>query len=285
MANKTWISNASTDYTVSGNWNPSGQPVDGDALFFNGEGQASVAGLTLAAANDALASISFHEDYTGSFGSAGSKVILVSATTVRFNARGGKVFIDATTGITDLILEAAGVTGFGEVDGIVTNLIVQGAAGSFTITDGAAYTNIDIFESPGFVMTIGDGVTALDRLRANSARIVCRTAIDAGASSYLDLWGGAIFEHEGGSTGILNDVRLRDLARLVHTASQDVQNVDIFPGGTFDGTKQRNPAVTIDAATVYRRGTLNLSNALDSYTVTTLKTYKGAYVPTLGKSI
>ncbi len=279
MADREWVG-TTADWNTAANWLPAAVPLDGENVFFTGAVQQSVDGVALAGAGDALGDINIHEAYRGNIGTPGSKVTGVSCDNLRFAGRGGKINFSFSTGITNLVLQASrGITDFGEIAGVITNLIAQGCSGSFTITAGAALTNVDIHNSPQFTLNIGASVTTLGDFRVTSGRVVNESSV-AVAGGSLFVFGNAIFEHK---TGTITMVELANGGTLIHTSAGTVIDVILYPGGLFDGRQNAELAIAITTATLHG-GTLALGTGLNNYTVSTLAKFGGSYIPEKGQS-
>lgn len=266
MAEKIWAG-ADGNWNLGSNWSPVATvPVDADSVHFTGLSQQSVtSGLTLAAAGDVLAELNVHEDYTGSIGSSGSKLIVDACTVVRFNARGGKLFIDTDGGgITDIIVATAqGVSDMLEIDGTITNLQIVGAVGGVTITAGAALTNVDMHGSPNCVLTIGTGVTAMALVRMSSGLLDNSSTIAAG-TGVLTMTGGRCIHR----VGVIDELNLYAPAIFDDRSAEDITVLNGFGKATYDFRKSTATAKTIGTPIGYDGFRFLTRNAMNSLTLT-----------------
>lgn len=174
MATKYWTNaNANGDWSVAGNWSPSGVPVTGDDVFIEQGSDAIIAGLNQTAVNLASLRISF----MGSIGTSTTPLTISCSGNVVITGGGSMYKINAgTSGISKLIfnpkmnsncflgggtfttVEAARV-GLLDIDAacVVTNLYANGCG----ITIGANATAITLIENTLSVMQSYRGVTTL----------------------------------------------------------------------------------------------------------------------------
>ena len=265
MASKTWVS-VNGDWATAASWNPAGVPVDGDDIYFTGSSQVSVtAGLTLGVAGDALASLNLHENYTGSIGTSGGKLIALSITTIRHAGRGSQLFVQSASTTNAYMQTASGRTDFAELAGTYTNVYLIGCAGSMAITAAAAITNLDMHGSVDCTLTINASVTALNRIRQSSGRIVSGSAVSTGTAPHILITGGR-FEH---TTGVITTMNVAGGGLIIHRAPAAGTTLNIFSGGTFDGrTNASVGPLTFTDVFNFSGGKLFIRNALDSYAVT-----------------
>lgn len=285
MTERIWVG-VDGNFQTASNWNPSGAPADSDILHFTGDSQQDVnAGLSNPLLDDI--ELNIHNDYTGTIASTGSKLDLGGSSTpnnIRFNGRGSKLFITGT--FTDVICEAAlGTTDFLEIDGTVTNLYFLSCAGSASVTSAAAVTNIDVHNSPSFLLTVNTGVTALARLRmVNAGRVLLKSNVTSG-NGLTEVYGGIL---EATDAADFTTMTVGWQGKVLHkskaASGNSIDNLFVMSGGLFDGRLNRNASnVTIANAFVFPGARLILKNALDNYdaTVTALG---GSYQYELGKT-
>ena len=281
MATPIWQASTGA-WDTAGNWSTAAVPVDGDSVYFTGASNQSVtSGLTLGASGDALALLHTHADFTGDIGTSGGKLVAGdSITTIRLYSRSGHAYID-TASTTNVYL-AGQVTDFAELDGTITNIYAIGAGGSWSITNGAAVTNVRQFNSPNCTCTIGTGVTALTQVICKSGRIINNSAVSGAGSqdnpgmvmvenSYYEHAVGAIYYMIVGAGGYVK-----------HTSSGTITHLVMMPGATFDGRVNRNLSVTVTNLYTYPGSKTMVDNGLNTYAVTNIYNLGGSIDAAVG---
>lgn len=262
------------NWADTSNWDTGVVPADNDDVHFTGDSNQDVtSGLTLGSGGDQLTSLNIHPDYTGSIGTAGGKLIARTIIDLRFDSEGGKLFVDtagSVPSITNLAISSrAGINGMFEVDGIVTNVNVSGCTGTVDITSAAAVTNIDIHDSPNCILTINASVTAINRIRVSSGRVINNSAVTSGTTPHIIVTGGVLEQ----KVGRVSDLWIAGHGTVVHTAG-NTSGISIDrlvgwgPAGVFDGRGNRNGLVTITGSRGYAGFTALLGNTMDSYVLT-----------------
>lgn len=276
MADTIWQGNNS-DWTQDANWSGV-QPADStDKAHFTGASNVDVAGLTPDATHDQISALNLHPGWKGSIGSSGSKLIMDTITDVRFHSEGGKLFLDSDgTGFARVVVStAAGVADMFELDGTTTDLWILSSTGSMTITSGAAITNIWLWDSPSFKLTIEENVTGITQLRMNSGRIINNSAITQGAAVAV-VTGGVLEQRKGA----IDDLWILEQGTCIHTDGTSASINVLFgagPGALFDGTQNKNPpTITIATAHALPGFTALLRNTMVSYAVTTARDLGGS---------
>ena len=266
MAKPIWNS-------TDGNWNDDAQwigskPADNDEVHFTGASVVDVtSGLTLATAGDVLDELNCHQDWTGSIGTSGGKLIADTVTVLRFASNGGKLFIDTDgSGVTKAVVTStAGLSDMLEIDGTLGNLFIIGCSGGITLSASCVCTNITMMNSPRCTLTITAGTTGLTLIRQDSGLIKSNALITTGEGRVL-MTGGR-FEH---TIGAIDLVEMQGGGYFLHTASATIVNIiGSGAGATFDGRQNRNVnPVTITDAEAYNSFNLLLKNSMKSYVVT-----------------
>lgn len=270
MADKEW-QGVDGDWATAGNWSGGTVPVDGDSIFFTGTSQQSItSGLTLGASGDTFADFHVHEDYTGAIGSSGSKLTLASTgITGKLQIDGGKVFID-TPAAAKIVIGAAGGVDFFEIDGgggtAFPEVYLEGASGSGSFTNGAAIENLDMHACPNLTLTIGTGVTSMNRLRADSGRVINSSAVTSGTTPLVLLSGTARLEQ---LVGALTDLWIAGRSICDHQSSGNITNLRVWDTGTFDG-RNNTTVGTVTITNLYRHigSKVFTDNGLGTYAIT-----------------
>lgn len=288
MPDKTWVS-IDGNWQTAASWNPSGVPIAADSIHFTG---ASIVDVTTGPASAlAYTEINVHEDYPGTIMSSGSKLAVANLTTLRFNSRGGRLYLQVVTGatLTDVFYETAkGVSDALELDaagtGIISNLNIDGATGGVTVTANAnSLVNVEQHGSPNAILTIGAGVGGLARIRQTSGLIINNAVITAGAGAgqgsdgRVIVAGGTFRQQYTGATSPDIDqlwIFGHDRPAIFEDRVSGTDNVAITqvyatgPGAMFDGRLCKRTTRTITNSEGRDRARVLFRNALDSYVLT-----------------
>lgn len=266
MAKPIWNS-------TDGNWDDDAQwigskPADNDEVHFTGDSVVDViSNLTLAIAGDVLDELNCHQDYTGSIGTSGGKLIADTITVLRFASNGGKLFVgtDGAGVTTAIVTSTAGLADMLEIGNTLGDLFIIGCSGGITLSSNCVCTNITMMNSPKCTLTITAGVTGITLIRQDSGLIKNNALITTGEGRVL-MTGGR-FEH---TSGAIDLVEMLGGGYFLHTASATITRIfGTGAGATFDGRKNRNVnPVTITDAEAYNRFNLLLKNSMNSYVVT-----------------
>lgn len=282
MASPIWVSGTG-DYTAAASWSPAAMPVDGEIAYFTGQSNQDVTtNLTPGATGDAPLALHVGPDYSGKIGLSGGKLTYaVSCATVRMASRGGQLFLSSAS-TTNIYLSApGGVTDFFEFAGTATNVFAQSCAGSWSITNGAAITNIKQSDSPNCTATIGTSVTALNSIVCASGVMINNSAVTgttvdtttlatlttpgvsitnaqytqaAGAVATMNVYAGGVFKYNGSGT---------------------ISVLHLWPGSVLDARANHSTAAVITHAIVHPGANYYLNTALGNVSITNLVDLRG----------
>jgi len=265
------------DWSVAGNWSPSGVPVDNDKAVISHTLQSDVnAGLDQSGID--LDLLELPAAYSRSLGSTGNTLRLAADIIKHFGS--GPMYFEASAGgvadITDeILLQCAN-------PGVVVELGSEpGDAGNVSVIV-ANRVSLLIKANILFENTLGQLIVGYVNNPSSDVRIKITSGADT--LPVLDQ-GGGLVESEGAITAarVANGTLIQDVQPIttldIFEGGNVIYNhsvlttVRIHPGGVLD-LMQNAKYKTITTAIVYRGGTLKYdSRASSLHTITTLTDY------------
>ncbi len=265
MAVKIWTGTVSTDPTVAGNWDPSGQPADGDSIIVPATAGVAMAGADLTTAGTVhFVGFTIEEGFGFAVGSADTylQIDLENPAVAWFDANIAaivQVYLDIDNyGVINVTRSPAGPTGeFG------VNLIGLHDDG----TAGRGVINVNLSSSTG---TVGIGANADQDMEVNQINVIGGTATVGAAVTEFDDAGAPDVEVTGGTLTTKCNLTTATVyaGTWNHTEDATVTTANVW-GGTC------NYFSTGTAATFNIGGIVDLSNNLANRTFTTTILYRG----------
>lgn len=265
MATKKWVGTDSGnegDWATAANWDGSGVPSNGDAVYFDGSSNQDVTeGFDQSAV--ALASLNVSKEYTGSIGSTGSPLI-IDATTLRYYGSG--TFAGFSGDYPTVYIDSS-----------------QTAANSIELTgQGTDINNLYIFKGRVLLKTGSTVVATYIMYRDSKLNDVVLNIEPSCTLTGITTLGGSgtirsaistLTQREGSfihTTGAITTWNGYG-GKLDWQSATTMVTANIF-GGTLDTRNYLYPR-TITTANLYQGGVLHQNPAL---TVTTLNTLQSA---------
>lgn len=272
MANKYWTSTSSGDYSVAGNWTPSGVPVANDVVYITAGSASITAGLNQSAVG--LDGFFVEAGYTGSIGSPSAYLqITVDTGEPVALAGSGVIYLDlGSSDVSPIVNNTATVTGtsgFGlyllgsALATLTVNKGVVGLAARGDQTSAATTLNVNWINSQLTDATVvcGAGVTLTTvnqtggTLTINSAATTVTTLagtcfiLGSGAVTTLTNNGAALYPASTGTITTCNansgttDFTRSLAARTVTTLATAGQNATIIMDESYlTVTNRLNPS-------------------------------------------
>lgn len=272
MANKTWIG-TDGDYSVAGNWSPSGVPLAGDVVHLPAGAGAISAGLTQSGV--ALAEFVVEEGYTGLIGSSAG-YLQITTTIFRYSGK-GVAYIDLSASACSPEIRDSADASFGSrglyLLGSALNVVNVingdvGLAARFAETSTAATVRVVGAKAAA---TLGAGVTLANFYQTGGAATLrCAatvatvwggelTTLDAGAIATMHVNGGIVHSESTGTITTLNanggeiDFTGSGATRTVTTLNQNAGSVVTYDPAVLTITTRNAPngpvRVSYDLAT------------------------------------
>lgn len=273
MATRTWTSSSSTSFSTAGNWTPSGAPANGDVLFLNHLGTASIEtdlGSTLTGIT-----LNVEKSYTGRIG------VLTSTTQTYLTFDGGTINLGiqpvqgspagspllmiantSTTAMTVNVLDSSSTsysTNYPPVLLKGTDMTVNGTGGKVGIAALPGETSTGTYKTTAgsgsvapFIF-LGSGVT-ITALSANAGTINSRSANTCTAAT---ISGNAVYQYDG--TGAHTALTVNSGATCYYNGTGTITDLDC--SGTFNGSRDTRAKTITDS--IFRRGaTLDIDNGV-----------------------
>lgn len=243
MAEKIWTGAISTDFGTAGNWSPSGVPVTGDVIIFQGTPTNScTTGTTTGIAANRLVVM---PSYTGQVGGSGSylSIDVNNGTNPRLiigGAAGAGIYIIGDVSSTTVESDATGVFLDGGTHTIMTIL-----KGTVTLKSGLTPTVLYV----GYKTTVASDVTLTIEASVTLANIFQFGGAVTCASAFTNLYQGAGTFTQ---TAAVNSSNIYQLGSGTFTpfTGGGWTHANIYSmGGTFDGEGTYS-AATITNTTV-----------------------------------
>lgn len=284
MPDNIWISTSSGDFTSASNWSTGVAPANGDTLYFNSSGTASVTsnlGSTLTTITCII-----DQSYPGSIGT------ISGSTFTYLTFDGGTIFIGqraggpgSQSGSPQIMIGNTGATamtlnvfdsGSSSLNGVYPPILFKGLALTLNQSGGnagiAAHAGATATLAAGRIsrntnagvptqLFLGRGAT-VTALQGSGGKIHSRSA---NTTASLDISDGAEYLFQG--TGAHSTMLIRGGATCIHEGTGTITSLDVADA-TFDRSRDAR-ALTITNVGVTRGARLLLDNGVTSSTTLT----------------
>jgi len=219
MAVKVWAGSLSQDWSVAGNWTPSGVPIAGDDVYFKDSGVACNLGLGQSAI--VLDSLHVSQSYTGTLGGDAGEYLQIATTILDIGGKlsgqtglgSSRILIDlGTTTACEVTVYTTGAT----VDGLsALDIIANNANTNFLIKSGSVGIGSDLSANVVGTFNLHGGTTLISSTvtmtKINQSGGLCESNSDL---PDIDLTGGQLIALDGVTaitTALMDDTAQLDL--------------------------------------------------------------------------
>lgn len=274
MATKTWVGTDATtpnDWSVSGNWTPSGVPVATDDVYFVSGAADVTAGLDQSAIT--LNTLTVGTKYTGNIGSSAAPLEVDVSSTFDYAQQIGTTYIEGSFPTVIIQSTSSDSPALTLTSSTITNIRALSGRGTVFVDNGSTVTGaIDMIGCTGLTIEIEANATvsAAD-VTIDSGSLLCSEQLDT-----VTQFGGLVEMRN--SDGTTNTITIYDGKTKYKVSDDAILTTLTMYGGFFDMRGSASPSHTITNATLYSGALVDERNGLQNTTWTNAISLQGGII-------